>query len=211
MLELLLVRHAETDGNAAGIFRGRADLALNDTGVAQAGLLGEFLAEVKLHAVYSSPLQRALKTAAAIASHQALEVSIVPGLIDLDFGEWQGLSGQEVKKRYPKLYADWLSQPGRVKVPGGENLEEVRRRALAVVAEILSRHGEGRVVLVSHRVINKVLICAMLGLDNTHFWNILVDTCGLTSFSCERGMFILNRHNDTSFLKSIRKAPLGDF
>jgi broad specificity phosphatase PhoE len=67
------------------------------------------------------------------------------------------------------------------------------------------------VVLVSHRVVNKVLICALLGLDNSHFWNIKLDTCGIASFIYERGRFILTRHNDTSYLKTISKAPLTDF
>ena len=63
----------------------------------------------------------------------------------------------------------------------------------------------------SHRVVNKVLICALLGLDDAHFWNIRQDTGGITTFSYENGQFILTRHNDTSFLESMGQAPLGDF
>ena len=70
---------------------------------------------------------------------------------------------------------------------------------------------EGTVVLVSHRVVNKVLICALLGLDNSHFWNIRQDTCGITTFTYENERFILAKHNDTSFLKPLQKARLGDF
>ena len=63
----------------------------------------------------------------------------------------------------------------------------------------------------SHRVVNKVLICALLGLENSHFWNIRQDTCGITDFIYERGRFILTKHNDTSFLKSFRTAKSSDF
>jgi len=66
-------------------------------------------------------------------------------------------------------------------------------------------------VLVSHRVVNKVLICALLGLDNSHFWNIRQDNCGTTVFALENGRFILTKHNDTSYLKPLAKAELGDF
>ena len=69
----------------------------------------------------------------------------------------------------------------------------------------------GSVALVSHRVVNKVLICTLLGLDNSYFWNIRQDTCGITTFVYEKGRFILTKHNDTSYLKSIQKAPLSDF
>jgi broad specificity phosphatase PhoE len=96
-------------------------------------------------------------------------------------------------------------------MPGGESLEDVRIRAVAVVDGIIERYHEGRVVLVSHRVVNKILICALLGLSNSHFWNVKLDTCGISSFSCEAGRFILTKHNDTSYLKSIQEAPLIDF
>jgi broad specificity phosphatase PhoE len=211
MLEIILTRHGETDWNVNEVFRGRIDVGLNETGVKQAELLGEYLSEVKIDAVYSSPLKRALKTAEAIAGYHTLEVNIAHGLIDFDYGEWQGLSHREVKDRYQELYSDWISLPEQVKMPGGETLEDVRKRAIMVVDDIIEGYGEGRVVLVSHRVVNKVLICAMLGLDNSHFWNIKLDTCGMTSFSYEMGRFILTRHNDTSYLKSIQRAPLSDF
>ena len=71
---------------------------------------------------------------------------------------------------------------------------------------------EGKTVaLVSHRVVNKVLVCALLGLGDAHFWSIRQDTGGITIFSHENGQFILTRHNDTSFLKSMGQAPPGDF
>jgi broad specificity phosphatase PhoE len=60
-------------------------------------------------------------------------------------------------------------------------------------------------------VVNKVLICALLSLDDSHFWNIRLDTCGITTFTYENGRFVLSRHNDTSFLKPLKKARLADF
>ena len=95
-------------------------------------------------------------------------------------------------------------------MPDGESLDDVRERTLAVVNEVTSRY-KGTVVMVSHRVVNKVLICALLGLDNSHFWNIKLDTCGITGFTYEKGRFILTKHNDTSYLKSINRVPLSDF
>ena len=95
-------------------------------------------------------------------------------------------------------------------MPGGESLNDVRRRAIGVVDNIVSQY-EGTVALVSHRVVNKVLICALLGLDNSHFWNIKQDTGGITTFTYENGRFILTKHNNTSYLKSLQKVPLSDF
>jgi broad specificity phosphatase PhoE len=210
MAELILVRHGETEWNIGEIFRGRIDIDLNDTGRKQAELLGKYLSKVKIEAIYSGPLKRALNTAQAIARYHNLEVQIAAGLNDLDFGQWQGLSRQEVSEKYQGLYAEWANHPERVTLPGGETLGQVRARAVKVVNEVIARH-KGAVVLVSHRVVNKVLICALLGLDDSHFWNIRLDTCGVTTFTCENGQFVLNRHNDTSFLKPLKKARLADF
>jgi len=210
MIEIILARHGETDWNVAEVFRGRIDVELNETGVKQAELLGGYLSEIKIDAVYSSPLKRALKTAEVIAGHHALKVNIVHGLIDFDYGEWQGLSHQEVKEKYKALYADWIGRPEQLKMPDGERLEDVRKRAMVVVNDVIKKY-DGAVVLVSHRVVNKVLICALLGLDNSHFWNVKLDTCGISNFSYEGGRFILTKHNDTSYLKPVQEAPLIDF
>jgi broad specificity phosphatase PhoE len=211
MLEIILTRHGETDWNLNEIFRGTVDVPLNETGLKQADLLGEYLKDTKIDAVYSGPLQRAVKTAEAIASRQALGVEIAPGLTDFNYGDWQGISHREVKETYREIYSDWLNNPERVTMPNGESLDNVRERSLAVVEDMIGKHNEGRIVLASHRVVNKVLVCALLGLDNSCFWNIKLDTCGITGFSYENGRYILNFHNDTSFLKSLNKTPLNDF
>jgi len=210
MTELILVRHGETAWNVEEVFRGRIDVELNETGLKQAELLGKYLSNTKIEAIYSSPLKRALNTAEAIARHHGLAVETAPGIIDLDFGEWQGLPNQEVNDKYGELYAAWLNSPEQVTMPGGESLNDVRKRAMAVVDEVAGKH-RGTVVLASHRVVNKVLICALLGLDNSHFWNIRQDTCGITTFTYENGRYILVEHNNTSYLKPIKKAKLSDF
>ncbi len=210
MIEIILARHGETEWNRREIFRGRADIELNETGTKQAELLAKYLSPIKIAAIFSSPLKRALKTAEAIASYHNIEVRTTAGLIDFDYGEWQGLSHQEVKERYRKLYAEWLKTPHRVTMSGGESLDDVRKRALSVIDGMI-RHYEGTVVLVSHRVVNKVLICALLGLGNAHFWNIKQDVGAITAFDHDNDRFILTRHNDTSFLKAIPTVPLSDF
>jgi len=210
MTEILLARHGDTEWNVTEVFRGRIDIELNETGMKQAELLAEHLSDMKIDAVYSSPLKRALKTAEIVAGYHKLDVEVAPGLIDFNYGEWQGLPHQEVKNRYKELYAEWVKNPHQIKMPAGESLAEVRERAIGVVDNIIARYT-GTVVLVSHRVVNKVLICALLGLDNSHFWNIRLDTCGITTFTYENEQFILTKHNDTSYLKPVQKAPLNDF
>jgi len=208
MTEIILVRHGETEWNVKEVFRGRIDIELNETGRKQAELLAEYLSKIRIEAIYSSSLKRALKTAGMIARYHKLDVEIADGLIDFNYGKWQGLPHQEVKDKYSQLYTEWINSPERVKMPGGESLDDVKERAIAVVTDAVSKH-KGSVVLISHRVVNKVLVCALLGLDNSHFWNIRQDNCGMTTFTYEKGRFILTEHNNTSFLD--QKALPSDF
>jgi broad specificity phosphatase PhoE len=210
MATLILARHGETVWNVDKVFRGRADVNLDEVGTKQAELLGKYLSDWKLEAIYSSPLKRALNTANIIARYQTVSVCIAEGLIDFDFGEWQSLPEQEVKRLYPAVLDEWHNNPHKAKMPGGESLEAVTGRAVEVVYDIISRH-QGNVLLVSHRVVVKVLICYLLGLDNSHFWNINQDVCGITIFQYADGRFVLTRHNDTSHLRELQKPQLGDF
>ena len=211
MLEIILARHGETDWNVAEVFRGRADVGLNETGLKQAALLGEYLGHLRIVAVRSSPLKRARQTAGEVARHHGLEVAVADGLIDFDYGKWQGLSHREVRDSYKELYAAWREHPEGMTMPDGESLGDVRERGMAVVADAVAGYDGGTVVLVSHRVVNKVLTCALLGLDNARFWNIRQDTCGITRFNYTGGTFILTGHNDTSYLQSLHGTALADF
>jgi broad specificity phosphatase PhoE len=210
MTELILARHGETVWNVEKIYRGRADVNLDEVGIKQADLLGKYLSSWKLEAIYSSPVKRATDTANIIARYQKIGVQIAEGLVDFDYGEWQSLPEKEVKKLYPALLNEWHNNPHKVRMPAGESLEDVRNRAIEVVNDVLSKY-QGSVVLVSHRVVNKVLICSLLGLDNSHFWNINQDVGGITIFDYVDGRFVLTRHNDTSHLRELQKSVLGDF
>ena len=210
MTELILARHGETVWNVEKIYRGRADVNLDEVGVKQAGLLGKYLSNWELEAIYSSPLRRAIDTANIIARYQNIGVHIAEGLIDFDYGELQSLPEQEAKRLYPTIHNEWHNNPHKVKMPGGESLEDVKRRAIEVVNDVLSKY-QGSIVLVAHRVVNKILICSLLGLNNSYFWNIKQDVGGITIFNYADGRFVLTRHNDISHLKELQKSVLDDF
>jgi broad specificity phosphatase PhoE len=202
MTTVYLVRHGQTAWNKEEVFRGRADIPLNETGRKEALLTGQYLKVVKVDSLYSSPLSRAVETAEAIARYQGKEVQISDGLIDIDFGRWQGVSHEEVKERYGDLYRQWKDTPHLVRFPGGESLEDVRERALRVIHEVITDHTSETLVMVSHRVVNKTGLCGLLGLDNSHFWQISQDTgcINLLEFGEE---FTLRRLNDTCHLTAI--------
>ena len=205
MTTIYLVRHGQTAWNKEEIFRGRTDVPLDETGLKQAELVGEYFRETKIGAVYSSPLSRARQTAEGIARIHNLEVETLPGIIDMSFGNWEGHAHQEIRKMDPETYRLWREQPQRVTLPGGEGLDQVRTRAMAALEEVIDKNPGLTVVLVSHRVITKILLCAILGLDNSHFWQIKQDTTAINRIDYMNGLYILSLMNETCHLNPLRE------
>jgi broad specificity phosphatase PhoE len=210
MTTLILIRHGETDLNREKVFRGQTDVALNSRGVRQAWLLAKYLGNAGITAIYSSPLKRASRVAEIVASYHAIKVEETAQLKDMNYGVWQGLSQHKVMEQYSELYDQWLKNPHLVKIPQAETLQDIRDRAYGLILQLMEK-SSGTIAVVSHRVINKVSICALLGLDDSHFWNVKQDTCGITTFVYKKGQFVLTKHNDTSFLKQMGNTKEDDF
>lgn len=198
----ILVRHGQTEWNQIERFRGRADVPLNETGQAQAAAAGKHIAaEWQPSAIYASPLSRALETAQAIAVHFKLPVLTHPGLEDIDYGEWQGLTMEEASQRWEFELAAWHTAPQNVHIPGGESLAGVRQRAMEMVSELASRHSGETVVLVGHTVVNRLILLGLLGLGDERFWGLRQEPCAINVFECEAGGFTLVSMNDTCHLR----------
>ena len=207
MTRIILVRHGETDWNKEQIFRGRIDVPLNSTGLKQAKATGVALKDYKIDAIYSSTLSRAMETANAISAfHPNIKVREANNFLDIDFGKWQGMSHEKVKKEYKDLYNKWQKEPHNIEMPNGEGLLNVRLRAMEGLNHILKSHDDETVVIASHRVVNKVILCAILGLTNQHFWCIRQDTCAINIFNNSERGFIVSLINDTCHIKALGES-----
>jgi len=109
----------------------------------------------------------------------------------------------EIKASDGERYLQWREEPHRLKLPGGESLDEVRERSLVALETVIRRHNEETVILVSHRVINKVILCAVLGLDNSHFWQMSQDTTAINLIRYRHGKYILSLMNESCHLKPL--------
>jgi len=202
MTRIVLVRHGQTEWNRVERFRGRADVPLNETGRAQAEATGKRVAvEWQPSAIYASPLSRAVKTAAAIARHFDLPVQIHHGIADIDYGQWQGLTPDEVKVRWPEIHHAWYNAPHTMRIPGGETLDDLRTRGMAAVRELAARYAGQTIVLVGHTVINRIILLGVLGLGNDRFWHLRQDTCAINVFEADDEEFTLVSLNDTCHLR----------
>ncbi|NWF92817.1 MAG: histidine phosphatase family protein [Syntrophaceae bacterium] len=208
MTTIYLVRHGQTAWNKEEVFRGRTDIPLNEIGIREAELAGEYLKGMDIEAIYSSPLSRAKETALRIAHFFSLEVQPLEGITDMSFGKWEGRPLKEVQVDDAELYRQWREEPHLVRLPGGETLDEVRVRAMAALEEVIESHPGRNIVLVSHRVVNKVIICGILGIDNSHFWQIGQDTAAINRIRFERGRYVLSLLNETCHLNPLETERL---
>lgn len=201
MTRFILVRHGQTEWNRIERFRGRADVPLNQNGLQQAQATGRRIArEWQVEAVYASPLSRAVRTAEAIAVHFSLPVQPHPALIDIDYGEWQGLTPDEAAVHWQSELERWFQQPHLCQIPGGESLEDLRQRGLQAIGKLAKQHSGQTIVVVGHTVINRVILLAILGLGNDRFWHLRQDTCAINVFEEANGDFTLVCLNDTCHL-----------
>ena len=202
MTQIVLVRHGETEWNRVERFRGRADVPLNATGLAQAEATARrIVSEWQPAAVYASPLSRAVQTAEAIARPLGLPVQIDPGLADIDYGRWQGLTPDEARAQWPEEVDAWYCAPQDASIPGGETLHRVRARAMEAVNRLAAHHPDKTIVLVSHTVVNRAILLGVLGLRSNRFWHLRQDTCALNVFEAGGDAFTLVTMNDTCHLR----------
>ncbi len=198
---LLLLRHAQTMLSASRRYSGRGDPALTEVGERQAVAAARRLSTLDgVAAVVSSPLRRATATAQPLADSLGLPVTIHEGLIETDFGAWEGLTFSEARERDPVLHARWLSDTG-VAAPGGESLEAVHDRVRRVRDELAGRYGGATLVLVSHVTPIKSLLRMALAAGPSVLHRLHLDIASLsTAEFYPDGFASVRLVNDTAHL-----------
>ena len=211
MARIYLIRHGQTAWNKQQIFRGRKDLPLSDHGHAQARAVGERLAQEGITAVFASPMTRAVQTVTPLAETLGMEIERVEGLIDADFGAWQGKTVPDVKEQYPDLYALWERSPHRVAFPGGETTNDVAARATSALRDLAENAGDRTIAVVAHRFVNKVILCSLLGILETGFYRIKQDTACINTLLLDGDRLVIESLNYTDHLRAIQSGAEADF
>jgi broad specificity phosphatase PhoE len=210
-MELILIRHGETDWNKGAIFRGHEDVRLNATGIAEADATADVLKDRVFEAIYSSPLKRSMVTAKRIALPHEIIVRENDGLLDINYGTWQGMKESTIEERSPTAYARWIKTPTKTKFPGGESTKKAWKRVNTALREILFTHGTGTIVLVSHRIPIKFMTAYLLGKGFSGFPEIKHDPCAISVFGVENRVSKPIILNDTSHLAKLNLPPQRDF
>ena len=202
-MRLILIRHGETDSNKAGLALGRKDVELNETGRWQAQRVADALQGQPIDAVYSSPLLRALDTARAVAERHDLPVQVDEGLIEMEIGEMEGLTFQQVRERYPQFLQLWLGGSAAYQsMPGGERLLDVQERAWQALERIGGEKAQETVVVVTHNFVLLTILCRVLGLELADFRRLRYGVAAVSVLQVQDERMTVLSLNDTCHLET---------
>lgn len=200
MVRIILIRHGETTWNIEGRYQGQEDTPLSPRGIAQGKRAAEALKDIPIDVCIASPLSRARDTCRFAADFHGLPVLTDERLTEISHGAWEGVLAEEIAARYPKEFRLWHTRPNLVQMPGGENLEDVRRRARAAFDDIAAKYDGKTVLAAAHDAVNKVILCDILGLSMAHFWQIKQDNACINVIEYDKGAWRLVLMNSTVHL-----------
>lgn len=200
MTRVILVRHARTTWNDQGKYGGHTDVSLDELGKEQITQVAERLKKHPIKAVYASDLQRAYQTALAIAQTHNLPVEQFGELREINFGQWEGKTYNEIVKEQQELMEAWLKDPFNTRIPDGETMIEMQKRVAECLLEIVSKHPKETIVVVTHAGPIWTIISHILEVPLQYYWRIKQSNTAVNIIDFYDGQGIICLLNDTSHL-----------
>lgn len=200
-MKLILVRHGQTESNRLGRIQGINKAPLTDVGRGQASAAARALVADAPFALYSSPLPRAVETATIIGTRADTAPVQVEGLVEMDVGAFEGLSGPQLRERFPDVMRSWDNDPASTVMPGGESLYDVRDRAWPAVESLAERHDSETVVAVTHNFTIHTIVCTVLDMPLNNFRKLRIDLGAITRLEISGARMTLLSLNETWHLK----------
>ncbi|QXM06052.1 histidine phosphatase family protein [Crassaminicella indica] len=204
MTRLYLIRHGQTKWNIESRAQGSKNVELTEEGRNQAVLLAKSMKKYRIDAIYSSDLDRAYETAKILGKTMNLEVKKIDGLREMSFGEWEGLTNEEIQRSYLKDYTVWRNEPHKAIIPGGEKLLEVQKRGLKAIYDIVKENENKNIVVVSHGVIIKSIILGLMDIDLSYFYKIRQDNTCMNVIEYKSYGPVLVTLNNTCHLENMK-------
>ncbi|WP_180954563.1 histidine phosphatase family protein [Bacillus sp. V5-8f] len=184
MTTFYLLRHGETEWNSDhNRYCGRTDIGLSSNGTTQAALAAKCLNQIQFSAVYSSPLRRAYETANIINPNGSLQIKSDDRIMEIDFGNWEGQTRDEIERNHPESWKSWLSHPANTNAgESGETANDVYTRAADFFIEKSQQHLGNNVLVVGHNTVNRFYITGAMGLPFNNYRTIKQSNTGITIF-----------------------------
>lgn len=201
MSRLLLVRHGITEFNSTRRFAGYSDVEMSAEGYRQVEKLHERLVNEKIDAVYASDLKRALVTAEILSPGRRMEIVACPELREINYGQAEGLTFQEISHHYPEVAELITNFNLRLEFPDGESFEGFIARTIKFLDRLEKHEPSDTILIVSHSGPLRTLVCRLLGIEQDHWWQIRCDNASLSIVDTYPRGAIISLLNDTSHLR----------
>jgi probable phosphoglycerate mutase len=204
---IILVRHGQTEWNAARRVQGQTDAPLDELGRAQADRVTARLSREPIAAIHTSDLSRALDTARPLATALGIPLHTLTALREMAYGPWEGLTVAEIESRYPEQYRTWRQDRLRFRLEGVETLEALHERAVEVGQAILAGHAGQTLAVVGHGGMLRALLCALLGWPAAMGLQLRMDNASVSRVEYSAYGPSLVLFNDTSHLAVPLEEP----
>lgn len=210
-MDLYLIRHGETESNREKRYQGWTESPLSAKGLRQAENAAFYLAGRQIESLFCSDLHRAFHTARVIGTSCALKPVVTPLLREIHFGQWEGLTYEEIEAAWGNKISLWLDDPFHKAAPGGETLEEVYARMQTFIEQVSAENSDcNRIAAVSHGGSIRALLFKILNLDRKSFWDIKIDNASVSLIRREEGKFKVIYYNRVHHLDAGRKEGCSD-
>lgn len=202
---LIIVRHGYSQANEAGYLTGQSDVPLAKLGEIQAEkTAAEIFKKYKIDGIYSSPLKRARQTAEPIAKLFKLPVVLENDLQEINAGEWEGHTPDELLAKYPKEFSLWKNDVGNARCTGGESVLEVQNRAVATLKKIAKANLGKTVAVTTHACFIRTAFCAFYGLTLADMKNLQWEpNASISVVSYKSGVFTIEERGKADHLAGI--------
>ena len=200
MMRIFLIRHGETEWNRQNRLQGDSDIHLSPEGFHQAKSLADHVPFQHVDAIYSSDLTRAVTTAEILAERFNLTVNEMPELRETNFGDWEGRFISELAAEFPKEFGRFFTDPERCHPPHGETFLESQARAMIGIREIISKHDNQNIVVVTHGAVIRLILGAALDMPIHKMWAIAQFNMALNVLRVDDGDMTVELMNSTAHL-----------
>lgn len=211
MTKIILVRHGRTLWNTSGKFQGQSDIELSEEGILQAEKLAENFPVNHIDKVYSSNLNRAYTTGKLIAEKFNVPITIDKRLCEISFGDWEGLTYEEIHKKWPIEIDTMFDNPDAITMPNGESFKEVQQRGVEALLEIVKNHPNETIVITAHGGILRTLLAYVLHMPLRYIWTLRQDNTAVNIIAFYDDKVNLELLNSTAHLSITQLPKLGRF
>ena len=201
---LILIRHGETPHNRDKRYQGHRDTPLTKKGKRQTRKIALRLRDEPLDAIYSSDLKRTRYLAEIINSYHSLKINILSELREINFGDWEGKTYNEIQREWKGLLSGWEKEPSKIKIPKGESIKDLAGRVRSTTKKIVSNYPDQRIAIVTHGGPIRIILMDALGRGADNWWKTITSNGGISIIEYRGKKAKVLLQNDTSHLKENR-------